>query len=427
MNPLLRRLFGFDYADEYPLTKPARKNLTFFYWDAIFAQISEASSSSYVTLFLVALKASNTQIGFLSTLTQVLTALAPLPSAAFAERTRRPRPTVLAPAILAHIGWFVLASLPVIVLGPPAVPIAIGLFGFRALAFAWIGPPWTALVGQLVPVRVRASYFATRNFGSGVATIIGTLLAGQVITALGFPRGYMLIFGLSGIAGLCAVYMFSRIQFASATEHSHAADDSGERARAPIGFRGLLRAHPMFTRLLVCNGVLALAVGIGGPFIGVYQVRVLHFEAGLVGLVVSGELIANIIMQRIYGRFVIPRFGEFRVMRALRPLTAFVPFAWLFATSPIAGLLVQMSAGAIWSGHELSYFNNLLTATPERGRARMIALHTVVISLCAAVGPAIGGALVDSIGFKPLFVTSALLRLSAGILLWVLIKELKST
>jgi len=39
------------------------------------------------------------------------------------------------------------------------------------------------------------------------------------------------------------------------------------------------------------------------------------------------------------------------------------------------------------------------------------------VSLSAAIGPALGGALVDTIGFFPLFITSAALRLGAGVLL----------
>ena len=40
----------------------------------------------------------------------------------------------------------------------------------------------------------------------------------------------------------------------------------------------------------------------------------------------------NIIMQRVYGVFVIPRLGDYRVMSVLRFGTAFVPLFWLFVT-----------------------------------------------------------------------------------------------
>ncbi len=63
--PILRRVFGFDYADDQPITKDTRRGLTYFYWDAVFSLLGDSSSANYVNLFLVALKASNTQIVFL--------------------------------------------------------------------------------------------------------------------------------------------------------------------------------------------------------------------------------------------------------------------------------------------------------------------------------------------------------------------------
>jgi MFS family permease len=412
---LMRRVFGFDYADHTPLPKSTRRGLTYFYWDAVFALFSDASSANYVNLFLVSLKASNTQIGFLATLVQVLTALAPLPGAAIAERSGRYRMNILAPAFIARMGWFALALLPFLPLGPAAVVASIAIFGTRAFMMAWLSAPWTAFVGRMVPAHVRASYMATRNFGGGLATIAGTLLAGQVISAFGAPTGYQVVFVMSGIAGLAAQWMFSRIPFADGVSAKRTPDDG--LLKILRGMRTMLREHPQYARILLCNCALALAVGIGGPFIQVYQVRELGFAAGAIGLLASIELATNITMQRVYGSVVIPRFGELKVMRVLRPLTSLIPFAWLFATTPAMGIPIVVLAGMLWSGHELSSFNTLLTITPEDGRANYIALHMFAVSLSAAIGPALGGALVDTIGFFPLFITSAALRLGAGVLL----------
>jgi MFS family permease len=420
--PLLRRLFGFDYADDQPISKPTRRGLTYFYWDAVFSLFGDASSANYVNLFLVQLKASNTEIGFLATLTQILTALAPLPGALAAERSGRYRSNVLVPAAIARIGWFVLALLPMFSLGAAGVPVAILIFGARAFLMSWLTAPWTAFVGTLVPARLRAGYFAMRNFGSGIATILGTLLAGQLITGLGYPLGYQVVFVLSGLAGLIACLLFSRIPFASPVRAEPLRAES--RTTLFSNVRGLFAGQSKFTRYLICNCALALAVGIGGPFIQVYQVRDLGFTAGAIGLMASVELIANIVMQRVYGGVIMPKYGEFRVMRVLRFLTALVPFLWLFAQSPVAGIPIVILAGAIWSGHELANFNGLLSVTPETGRANYIALHTFATALCAAVGPAIGGALVDTIGFFPLFATSAALRFGAGALLSLLLRRI---
>ena len=419
MISTLRRLFGFDYADGHNLPPRTRRGLTFFYWDAVFALLSDSSSVNYVNLFLVSLKATNAQIGFLATIVQIVSAIAPLGGGAVAERTGHYRANILKPSFIARLFWFMLALLPFMPLGPAAITISITIFAVRAFFFAWLQAPWTAFVGKLVPTEIRASYLSMRNFGGGLATIIGTMLAGWIVPIIGPPGGYQVIFVISGIIGMAAQWAFSNIPF----EEPQLAAQPAPRfklRRIIDNTMEMLRRYPTFARLLVCDCALALAVGIGGPFIQVYQVRVLGFSAGIVGLMVSGEIAMNIIMQRVYGSYVIPRFGELRVMRFLRPLTSLVPFAWLFATTPAMGIPIVMLAGTLWSGHELSSFNTQLHLTPEAGRANFIALHMFAVSLFAAIGPAIGGALVDTIGFFPLFAVSAALRVGAGILLNVM-------
>jgi len=108
----------------------------------------------------------------------------------------------------------------------------------------------------------------------------------------------------------------------------------------------LLAEHESLSRTTVANAYARL--------------RELGFAAGAIGLLASIELATNITMQRVYGSVVIPRFGELKVMRVLRPLTSLIPFAWLFATTPAMGIPIVVLAGMLWSGHELSSINTLL-------------------------------------------------------------------
>jgi MFS family permease len=150
---------------------------------------------------------------------------------------------------------------------------------------------------------------------------------------------------------------------------------------------------------------------------------VLGFSAATIGLIASSELAMNIIMQRVYGVFVIPRLGDYRVMSVLRFGTAFVPLFWLFVTGPVGGMLASFFSGAMWSGHDLANFNVQLELVPEKNRANLIAVNTVVTSLCAALGPAIGGVLTDTIGYHPVFIISVILRLVAALMLVLLMRE----
>ena len=417
----LRQLAGLNYGDTVALPDAQRSSLHNMYLNGIFGSFSDGASGSYTNVFMVALRATDTQIGFLNTFTQALAALAPLPGALVAERTGAYRATVLWPSVLARVGFVLLVALPLFQIGQPVIAAAIVIFSLRSFLLSLVGAPWAAAMGQMVPLRIRANYFSARNFAGGVAVIAGTLLAGQIITGFGFPSGYQIVYLMSALVGFYASSVYARVPgTAYGSLEGRKPDDQDTRRK--ISLLAFLR-HGPFARFVLCSCVLSFAVSVGGPFIALYQVRVLQFDAATIGVLASAELAMNIVMQRVYGSLLIPRFGDYRVMRSLRFATGLVPLAWLFVRDPIAGALVGVGAGAIWSGHELANFNGLLEIASEEGRASYIAVYTVLTSLSAALGPAIGGLLTGVIGYHPLFITSGVLRMLSAVLLLLLVRD----
>jgi MFS family permease len=65
----------------------------------------------------------------------------------------------------------------------------------------------------------------------------------------------------------------------------------------------------------------------------------------------------------------------------------------------------------------------LMTLTPEPARPHAVKTYQILIFAGTCVGPLIGGALADQMGFKPVFLISGAGRLLAALLLWALIRE----
>ena len=439
----VRNFLGLNYADDLVGDERFSKEQTAgthgLYWNGVIGMFSESATANYTNLYLLSLNATNPQIGLLNTLTQVATAITPLPGATLAERTGWYRGIILWPNVLARIGLLLLAALPLLfgnVHGAAIVTVAMTIFIVRAILSQFTTAAWTAFVGRLVPAKLRVRYFSARTFAMSVTSMLGTLLAGQLIAALGSPIGYQVVFVVAGVVGLIASYISARIPASQYPERAMSAPTVSAPTIRPVGqtktqsplgnVRAEFAANPAFLRYTIAGGALALAVGIGGPFIQVYQARALGFDAGQIGLIVTAELLSNLVCGRVYGSLIFLRYGDYRVMRVLRLLTGVVPFGWVFIRDPILGALNQALAGAIWSGHELAAFNGLLSVTPEAGRARYIALNTFVISICAAIGPALGGVLSEVIGYQPLFVLSAVLRVAAGVVFILLVKDWNS-
>jgi MFS family permease len=415
--------------------------LRHLYANGVFGMFSENAAANYTNLYLLSLNASNAQIGLYNTLTQVATAITPLPGAAIAERTGAYRSIIIWPNVLARVGFLLLAFLPFL-MGPQAagvVAVAMALLVGRTVLGQFTTATWTAFVGKLVPPRIRVRYFSARTFAMSVASMLGTLIAGQIIAGFGAPLGYQLVFLMAGLVGFVASYFFFRIprsqypepnkslEIADASSHPR---DRGSTAKSPIAnlqsrptISREISSNPTFLRYTLAGCAMALAVNIGGPFIQVYQAKVLGFGAAQISYIVTAELISSLVMGRVYGSLIFARFGDFQVMRVLRILTAAVPFGWIFIQNPLVGVLNHVVAGAVWSGHELAAFNGLLSVTPEEGRARFIAINALAVSICAALGPVLGGLLSELIGYQPLFGLSAALRVAAGILFIVLVRD----
>jgi MFS family permease len=281
------------------------------------------------------------------------------------------------------------------------------------------------MMAQVVPVGIRARYFSARNFAGGLAVMLGTIAVGQVITALGFPAGYQAAFAGAAVLGMVATYFFVRVP-------SSAYGDLGGRrrgdqpARPPKSWRAIVAGglrHGPFVRFTLTACALNFAVMIAGPYIQLYQVRELGFTPATIGLLVTIEMVVNIVMQRVYGAWLIPRFGDYRVMRALRLATALVPLAWVFVRDPLGGALASVVAGLVWSGHDLAYYNGLLAVTPQDSRANDVALHTMATALAGALGPALAVVFVDAIGYQALFGVSAALRFLSGVMLVFVVRD----
>jgi Na+/melibiose symporter-like transporter len=99
---------------------------------------------------------------------------------------------ILWPSVTARVGYILLVLLPFFQIGQPAIAFAILIFVARSFLTSLVGAPWTATMGQMVPIKLRAAYFSARNFAGGIAVITCTILAGLVITSLGFPSSQRL-------------------------------------------------------------------------------------------------------------------------------------------------------------------------------------------------------------------------------------------
>jgi MFS family permease len=405
------RPLGYPRVNTLP--EHRQDGLRSFWLDGLFGSLASGFTDPYYTLYMLSLRANNAQIGLVNTLTQLAGAALAMPGAAIADRTGRYRRMATGSILVGRLMWPVMLVVPWLLSGDAAVWMVlvawVAIAGMSALGNA----AWTALSAELVPARIRGGYFASRNMIMQFAQLLAIPLAGQLVNVIGEPGGYQVNFGLAFAAGAVSLYFYSRLP-----EHPRGPQTDHLRTREVLR---RMTQMPTFMRFVVAHGILMLGVMIGAPFINVYMAEKAGFSVGTIGLVTTVGVLAGMIGMRVMGRLH-DRWGIIRTMRFGLGVPL-IPIAWLLVHHPWQGYLVNGLSSLTWAGYNLGAFNLLLASTPDEHRPRFIAVYTTIISVVGAIGPLVGGWLLDVVGFSPVFSLSCIVRALGLILFFGLVRE----
>ena len=90
-----------------------------------------------------------------------------------------------------------------------------------------------------------------------------------------------------------------------------------------------------------------------------------------------------------------------------------MPVLWIFFTAPWHLYLANIPSGFLWAGFNLASYNMLLEMSPPEDRESGVAVYQTLIAVSAVVGPLLGGWVVSTLGYLPLFGLSGAGRLAA--------------
>lgn len=394
-----------------------RRGRKLLWWDGLVSNISESFITNFVNPFALALAATNTQIGWLSSLSNLASALALFPGARLEERTgRRKRIVVLTSGGAGRLLLLAIALAPALFHGQAAIYAVIALVALRAF-FTQLGyPAWSSLVADLVPASIRGRYFASRNIALAIAALIFTPLAGKLAASLGLPQGYQVGFFIAGLIGFISTAIFARIPEPPLVRPPAAAEGQHDSAWS------ILRQHPKFAGFTAVAFLWNLALAVAAPFFSVYLVRDLGANPFLIGLVAAVFSLANIVGQRIWGQLN-DRRGAAWVMRVTGFMIPAIPILWSLVPNPWYLLAVESFSGFMWAGYSLANFNLLLGLAPPAQRARFTAIYQVAVFGAACVGPLVGSALANAFSIRLLFWVSAIGRLVASTLFLFAVRD----
>ncbi len=416
------RLQLFITGGEWSLSLPVegRRNLTRYWFDGLFAAASDTIPINYLTLYLLAIGATGSQVGLFTALTSLSAAACLLPGALLVERYgRRKEITVWFGGGLARIALLALALLPLGLTGQVLIWGVILVAVLRSAAGNLAYPAWISITGDIIPETGRGRYFGSRNLVMVIAGIVMTYLVGEFITRVGSPQGYQLALVLSFGVGMISTYFLSRIKDLHASQPVH----SSMSVSLP-GIWKDLRASSVFLSFCFASALWNFSINVAGPFFNVYMVQDLKFTAAMVGLTAVATNLTKVFTQKKIGELS-DRWGPGPVQAVSMFLIPILPLIWILATQLWHVVAINLAGGVLWGAFELVSFNFLLQLTPDALRARYSAIFQIVVTVALAGGAALGSGILQWWGYPGIFLVSALGRIVAALFFLRLMTRLR--
>jgi MFS family permease len=372
-----------------------------------------------MTLYLLALGATSIQVGALASIASLFGLLLPIPGAQWAARINSQKRVVFISYSLRYVAVFAALLVPFVTSGPSAIYFAIGLLAVRA-AFIHLGnSSWTAFAGQIIPPDRRGRFFSARKTVMALATFVFVPLAGILIESFPKPMGYQISFLVSVALGAIAQSFYARIPELSVAVNKKTA----------VGISTIwksLVSNRIFLQFTLVSMFFSFFWQLGGPYFGVYQVKVLGATPRIVGVLSMASSILRMVGQQLWGRLVDRRGARWAFSLCLLFIPV-LPFIWLPLTNPWQLLFVVLPSGFLWAGREIANFNLLLELPTKEEQTQAIATYNTLIGLANIFGPLVGGQVVEILGYKWDFVISGFGRLVAAILFVIILRPFQRT
>ena len=365
--------------------KTYSRSLAYAIKDGIYFAIMGGAGESYISPFAIFLKLTNSQIGLLASIPQLLGAFMQLLSVGLLKRLKNRMPLIIYGVIAQALSWIPLLILPLIF--QPYAPILLIISVTAYYIFGNLStPPWNSLMGDIVPESTRGAYFGYRNrimsiYSLGAIALGGLLLHGTAKT--GKPWiGFSVLFVSAVIARLLSAYSLSRME----NPYYHI-DDKNDFSLIEFfaGFR-----HSTFVRFVIYTGLMHFSVMLAGPFFAVYMLRDLKFSYLQFMIAAAVAVLMQYFTLHNWGKFG-DKFGNRKVLEITGLTLPIVPVLWLFTDNFYFILVIQMLAGLTWAGFSLSMANFIYDAIPSPRLAKCVAIFNILNACGIFLGGSLGG------------------------------------
>ncbi len=387
-----------------------RRDLRLITADGVVFSVHVGLGETYLGAFALAIGASPVVAGLVAALPMLAGGVLQLVAPSVLHRFPSYRSFVVLGAGIQASSFLPLVVAALVVDAPPIL-----LFACAAVYWAAgqaTAPGWNAWMSQLVPARIRSSYFGRRQAVAQIGVLLGLSSGGLFLERAGSDRrAFAALFGAAFLCRAVSTYCLSRQSVPSGRPRLH-----GIRVR-----QLLIRAWRSPSRELIATILIVhFAVNLASPFFTPFFLAEERISYGVFMALLAANFAGKIATYPLLGR--IARRAGLRQLMAIGGI-GIAPLPLLWPALPLPYLfLLQTGAGMCWAAFELSVLLSFLDVSDDPERTSLLATFQFLNSATVASASLMGGAILATLGqgrraYLTLFVVSAVARLMGVALL----------
>ena len=401
-----------------------KKSLRYSVIDASFHSAMVGFGESFFSAFAVFLKASNLELGLLSSLPRALGSLVQLFSEKLLNLFKSRKAFVCTSVLLQALMY---------------IPIALTFFFgtlkiyhlllFTSLYFIFgmiSSSAWTSWMGDLVSGHERGRYFSKRNSQAGFISFVSLLIAGYILQ--NFVKdtntqyiGFAIIFTLAFISRLISLsYLLKKYEPKFIPEK--------EDGIGLINFikNSTTKDYGTFV-LFLC--LMNFSIYLAAPYFAAYMLYDLHLSYLEYTLLIAAATISKYFAMPIWGKAT-DQYGTKKVLSLSGFLMPAIAILWLFSGNIFYLMIVQIYSGFAWAGFEIASFNFFFDTIIPQKRSKYISYSNVLNGVALFIGAMIGGLVVKyniffTSKYYMVFLLSGIFRYVASFIFIPKLKEVR--
>ena len=372
------------------------------------------SAATFNAAFALRLEATNTDVGYLSSIPALLAVLVSLPAGRFLQARARRTPWILWALFVNRLSYLLLAAIPWLgVLHIPLGSLVVWVLVITTIPAHFFNVGWIPLIAEAVDERSRAGLVTARMMISYAVTAIFSFLFGQLLSYVIFPYNYAFMYLIGFAASVVSMVYLLKLKIPDAVPVLPQPGARLSLARV----RQAMAEHPGLSRIIINTFLHGLGLWLAAPLYILRYVRELDAKDAWIGLSATVATLAAIVATPVWRKIMV-RWGRSATLKRTIVLIGLYPIAVGFSPSLSLILVAIAFYNLIAPGVNLSHFTTLLEVMPEENRPGYTSWYISLVNTGAFIGPLLGVAIASRLGIAPTLVICGVLSILGSTSFW---------